>query len=162
MPCACKVPVVQYPETAEWGPLLWDILHGLAEQSGKQIRPEDEQRGWVTLLESIASMLPCEVCRKHYSEYLREHPVRDFILKEPYGKMREFVRTWLWNLHNEVNQGNDKPVFPLIRLLDYKEIPVAQRLKQLSAPIQRAIVNNGVRLFQWKAFERAVKVLLSL
>jgi hypothetical protein len=34
--CSCKIPIETYPENAEWGPLFWKILHGLAEKSGKQ------------------------------------------------------------------------------------------------------------------------------
>lgn len=157
MPCACKIPVVLYPETAEWGPIAWDILHGLAERSGTGLSPQDERRGWVTLLESVALMIPCDVCRTHYKEYISANPVSG-ILDLDYRSLKTFVKTWLWNLHNIVNTGNDKATFAYDDLVGkYSGIPVLTRLKQLAAPIQRAMTHNGVRLLHWKAFENAAK-----
>lgn len=161
MPCACKIPVVLYPETAEWGPLAWDILHGLAERAGKGVLIADELRGWVEVLESVRDMIPCDVCRTHYGEYLQHYPVKD-IPTMPYAQLKTFVKTWLWRLHNDINQGNDKPLFTYEALsAKYGGIDIPLRIKQLAAPIQRAMQHNGVRLFHWKAFERAVKKQLS-
>jgi hypothetical protein len=157
MGCGCKIPVVQYPETAEWGPLAWDILHGLAERSGSGINPADERRGWVTLFGSIALMLPCEICREHFKVYLAEHPV-DNILDMDYKLLKNYVKTWLWTLHNIINNGNSKESFPFDGLTSkYKDIPILTRLKQLAAPMQRVMVHNGVRLLHWKAFENACR-----
>lgn len=36
MPCACRTPVINYPDNVDWGPLFWKLLHGLAEYAGKQ------------------------------------------------------------------------------------------------------------------------------
>ena len=46
MPCSCQVPVPQYPETAHWGPILWKILHGLAERAERSFDRMDEIREW--------------------------------------------------------------------------------------------------------------------
>ena len=37
MPCACQLPPEIYPDAAEWGPILWNILHGTAERVGTAI-----------------------------------------------------------------------------------------------------------------------------
>lgn len=165
MPCACKVPVAQYPETAEWGPIAWDILHGLAERAGRQsntLIQKDEMQHWIQLIESVEKMIPCDVCRGHYKEYLTINPVR--ILSDmPYSGLRDFVRKWFWSLHNEINEGNDKPLFTYGDLSGrYGSVPIKMRLDQLSAPIQRAMTLNGVRLLHWKAFEREVRTLLGM
>ncbi len=72
MVCGCRVPVEQYPENAEWGPLFWTLLHGLAEYAGKQqgLLQMDELRLWQNLLKSLQPTLPCDICRGHYAEKL--------------------------------------------------------------------------------------------
>jgi hypothetical protein len=161
MPCACKIPIVQYPETAEWGPLMWDILHGLAEKSGNNtnlLLQADEIRCWTTLLNSVGQTLPCDICSKHYKEYLLANP----ITIPSYSELKTYIKTWLWTLHNEINGGNDKPSFSYSDLTaKYSGIPVKIRLQQLAAPIQRAMMHNGVRLLNWKTFERLIKTQLS-
>lgn len=161
MPCACKVPAVEYPETAEWGPITWQILHGLAELSGRSSGPLqiDEIRAWLALIESIEKMIPCEICRAHYKSYLVNNPVKGW-LKEPLN-IRDNVRKWLWNLHNEINEGSDKPVFAFDDLVSYSEVDIRTKLAQLAAPIKRAMAHSGVKLLHWLAFERSVKTLLS-
>ena len=164
MPCACRVPVTQYPETAEWGPLMWDILHAFAERSGKIENPliqQDERRHLLFLIEGVEKTIPCEICKAHYKEYLDQHPVKD-ILTMPYEDLRPFVQKWFWNLHNEINLGNNKPVFAYSGLSHYQSINIKVRLEQLAAPIQRAMTHNGVKLLNWKAFEREVRTLIGL
>ena len=161
MPCACKVPEVEYPATAEWGPLAWDILHAIAEKCGKidnALLQIDEIRQVVGLIEAVQKMIPCDICRAHYQEYLANKPVKGW-LKEPYSVLNNNVRVWLWTLHNDINQGNDKPIFPFDGLSVYSAVPIRQRLAQLSAPIQRAMAHNGVKLLHWLAFEKYVKIL---
>ena len=58
MPCACQIPVPQYPDTADWGPILWRILHGLAERAGKASLPADEIREWQKFIKLTGEMLP--------------------------------------------------------------------------------------------------------
>ena len=47
MPCACRVPTPDYPANAAWGPILWQILHGIAEKAGRAPIPADEVREWI-------------------------------------------------------------------------------------------------------------------
>ena len=162
MPCACRVPAVEYPETAEWGPITWSILHGLAERSGKNsnlLLQGDEIRNMIMLIEAVEKMIPCDICRGHYHEYLVSKPVKSW-LKEPYTNLRENARKWVWTLHNEINLGNDKPIFQYEDLEGtYGQVNIRQKLAELSPPIQRAMTNNGVKLLHWLAFERVVKTM---
>ena len=159
MPCACKVPVTQYPESAEWGPITWDILHGLAERSGgctNKLIQEDEKRHWISLFDSIEKMIPCTICREHYKTFLLNRPVNS-IIDSPYESLKPFVKKWFWTLHGEIYEG----VFAYEDLTArYSSVPIKERLNQLTAPIQRAMTHNGVKLLHWKAFEREVKILL--
>jgi hypothetical protein len=140
---------------------LWDILHGLAEKSGSNTNPllqADEIRCWINLLNSVGNTLPCDICSKHYKEYILANP----ITISSYSEIKTYTKTWLWTLHNEINGGNEKPLLPYSDLVTkYSGIPIKTRIQQLAAPIQRAMMLNGVRLLNWKTFERLVKSQLS-
>jgi hypothetical protein len=41
-----------------------------------------------------------------------------YISKYPIVFTKEGLRTWLWNLHNEVNVRNNKPVMPLEEVVE--------------------------------------------
>jgi hypothetical protein len=156
------VPAVEYPANAEWGPITWAILHGLAGRSGRNsnvLLQGDEIRNMILLIESVEKMIPCDICRGHYREYLVSRPVKGW-MKEPYSALRENARKWFWTLHNEINLGNDKPVFLYNDLeATYENVNIRQKLAELSPPIQRAMTNSGVKLLHWLAFERVVKIM---
>ena len=95
MPCACRAPIETYPENAEWGPLFWKVLHSLGELSGKQtnvILQKDELRTWINLLNSLKNILPCDICRAHYSEWLLQNNI-NILLTMNYTN----VNTWIRN-----------------------------------------------------------------
>ena len=46
-----------------WGPRIWRILHCLAEISDRR----DCGPGWRVVLLETAQMLPCDVCREHFT-----------------------------------------------------------------------------------------------
>ncbi len=87
-----------------WGPQLWMILHSSAERIGipKLSRlPQEESRIWTTILASLRYSLPCPQCKKHYTEYFASNPI---ISVDP-----TFIRSWLYNLHCQVNTRTGKP-----------------------------------------------------
>jgi hypothetical protein len=93
------------PQNHIWGPHLWTILHSTAEKIGSSpIRrlPQEEQRIWLGLLSSLRYSLPCPQCKKHYSDYYARNPIKEI--------NRELIRKWLYNLHNQVNNRNEKAV----------------------------------------------------
>jgi len=102
---------------AVWGPALWTILHNAAEKIGSQQLkklPTEETRIWFGLLQSLRYTLPCPQCKKHYSVYFGTTPI--------HRVEKEFIRTWLHNLHNQVNERNQKPAFPKEDLMKYDAI----------------------------------------
>ncbi len=91
------------PKTCIWGPNLWTILHSAAERIGTCILkrlPQEESRIWVGLLRSLQFTLPCPQCKKHYAKYLSTHPIISFT--------KESIRSWLFVLHDLVNQDTGK------------------------------------------------------
>ena len=91
---------MEAPHNNIWGPHLWMILHSTAERIGLKGNPLEEKRIWIGLLSSLRYSLPCPQCKKHYSVYYLSHPVN--------GSNRD-IRMWLYHLHSEVNNRNEKP-----------------------------------------------------
>lgn len=94
---------------SSWGPPLWKLLHGLAEYLGNQYVPmmaSDEAHEIVFILKDIEKIMPCALCRKHYQQYRKAHSIEHFHNMRGY-QLRESVRKWLYNLHEEVNTSRD-------------------------------------------------------
>jgi hypothetical protein len=93
-----------------WGPLLWDILHRIAEQVGKTkpaIVQTDEVQKWIQMMKTVENSMPCALCRNHYKEWLTKHPLN--ALSNLRGvAFREAARKYLWQLHENVNVRNGK------------------------------------------------------
>lgn len=91
------------PQNHIWGPALWMILHSSAEKIGTKPLPhlpQEESRIWIGLLNSLRYSLPCPHCKKHFTEYLSSHPIHSFT--------KDIIRTWLFDLHSQINQRTDK------------------------------------------------------
>ena len=78
-------------DTREWGPLLWTVMHSLAEIGGSAIADAD----WTELFVSLQTSLPCPDCTAHYTAWLAAHP--------PPTTGIAAARMWLLDLHNDVN-----------------------------------------------------------
>ena len=102
-------------EPTVWGPLLWKLLHTMAEWSDRR----DIIYRWKHVLELTSAAIPCTRCRRHMQEYLRMHSM--FIRPpEPIPPVRGKQKGWipakgedvklairkgLWTFHNHVNRS---------------------------------------------------------
>jgi len=165
MPCGCKASVDKYPETADWGPLVWTLLHGLAEKVGRQttkLIQEDEIRLWIQLITSLKNTIPCDICSEHYGRWLISHPLSQLTLGS-YANTSEWIRNFFWKLHNEINEGNDKSILPLSDLSSlYKNTNITETWKKLDPVMILAIRLNGISLLSWKTWLACVRRLQGL
>lgn len=162
MPCACKIPVPDYPDNADWGPLFWALLHGFAEKSGRAPIPADEGITWQKLLKATAEVLPCDKCRAHFAVYLKQHPPTLFT-QIPYSDLKRQVKTWLLNIHNEINQENKKPVFAFEDLeAKYKDVNFQDTFWRLEPVLKKAIQFSGVGLMKWTVWVAHFKMMRSV
>ena len=162
MPCACQVPVPDYPATADWGPILWTILHGFAERAGRSINRDDEVREWQRFIKCTNEVLPCEICRDHFKRYQQTHPFTQ-ITTGPPSQYKAWVKTWLWNIHNEINAGTNKPIFPYADLeTRYATVDFADQLYRLTPIIKNAITLSGVPYMKWTAWVASFKMMRSI
>ncbi len=102
------IPIETYgvPKNSEWGPLLWQMLHGCAEKLGKAPSHTiflDQRREMIFVLRDIENVMPCPLCRNHYKEWRTRRPIDQF--PETQSEFREAVRKWLYDLHENVNQS---------------------------------------------------------
>ena len=102
-----EIPIETYgvPKNWEWGPLLWQMLHGCAEKLGKAPNTmmfQDQRREMIFVLRYVELIMPCQLCRSHYKEWRTKHPLEK--LPETQAEFREALRNWLFTLHEEVNQ----------------------------------------------------------
>ncbi len=92
---------------SEWGPHLWRMLHWLAENVGQQtskILQTDETEAWKRLLRVMTQVLPCAMCRGHYSNYMKSHfDIEKISRTTDQIEKYELIRRWLFELHEDVN-----------------------------------------------------------
>lgn len=159
MPCACKVPVPEYPANAAWGPLLWSILHGLAEKAQRSALPADEVREWQRFLKATGEMLPCEECQAHYTRYSKEHPLTHFA-EIPYEMLKNSVKSWLWQLHADIRTEYGKEVLPFEDLpAIYGSVNLQDLLWRLEPVIKQAIQIKGYGMMKWQNWVKSFKLL---
>ncbi len=168
MPCNCKIPVEAYPETAEWAPLFWSILHGLAEHAGTLSNPlfqDDERRTWIRCMKELGSTLPCDICRTHYSEWVLNHDPKQ-LMDLPYPEVGPWIRDYFFTLHNEINEGNEKPMFEAsdlhTRYADIKITPLWKGLEPVLTVIMRHYKLSFVNWKTWKGYVRTLQGLYGI
>jgi hypothetical protein len=166
MPCACQLPPELYPDSSEWGPILWTLLHGVAERVGTVAFPlfqMDERRALVKFFQALGKMIPCPSCKDHYDSYLREHPVDKVLMELPYDSLRDYVRRWFWELHNWVNESHGKPIYPLESVrAAYKDVAIRQTIRALDIPMKKAIRVRGGQQIAYAEFIKWTTMLCSL
>jgi len=162
MPCACLIPVPSYPETADWGPILWSILHGLAEKAGQGILKADEIREWQKFIKITGDVLPCDLCRAHFKEFVKKNPSSQ-ITSFTQSQINVWVKSWFWNLHNEVNISRGVPIFEYDALTPtYSNVSLTDLLYRLTPVMKKAIQLNGVPFMTWTLWVSSFKMLRSV
>ena len=90
------------PET--WGPHIWKALHYVSIGYPENPTEEHKQK-YKTFYLLLKDVLPCQLCRDHYLENLKRVPLTDAILSD-----REKLIKWVIDIHNVVNEMNDKDI----------------------------------------------------
>jgi hypothetical protein len=152
-----------YPQNEEWGPLLWLLIHTLAEKAGRQtsmLTLGDEQRAWPLFVRELPNALPCPYCREHLQGYLHKNP---FTLPMDYYEWKIYIPQYFYDLHESVNTRLNKPSFPRNQLTDtYKDVGVLKpTIERLEKIVNRAISMGGLSLFHWRAWLKQYNMLRS-
>lgn len=87
-----------------WGKHGWKFLHYVAQ--GFPHNPSyDEKKMYKDFFTNIQNILPCYKCQQHYKQHLQNNPITDTILES-----KENLENWVINIHNQVNQNNQKSI----------------------------------------------------
>jgi hypothetical protein len=84
------------------GPPVWTALHHLAHRYPVQPTAEDMAHA-LAFVRSIAGLLPCAKCRRHFAQLLAQMP--------PRVTDRDAFARWSVDAHNAVNARLGKPAF---------------------------------------------------
>jgi hypothetical protein len=104
---------MQFPPSV-WGPFFWHTIHIVA--LGYSKNPSyTEKKCAKDFYESLAYLLPCNVCRDHYKEHLVKNPIA------PYLDSRNDLLKWTIMIHNEVNKMLKKPEWTEQEVIAYYE-----------------------------------------
>ncbi len=165
MPCNCKLPVEKYPETAEWAPLFWNLLHGLAEHAGTikdTLLQQDERRTWIRCMKELGPTLPCDVCRTHYGEWVLNHDFKQ-LMDLPYSQFGPWIRNYFFTLHNEINGANGRPLFEAGDLKkQYGSVQITPLWKGLEPVLTVIMRHYKLSYMDWKVWQGYVRTLQGL
>jgi hypothetical protein len=109
------MPSQQFPpigmSPSVWGPIFWTTMH-IVTLGYPDTPSKEEQQGVVQFFASLATVIPCPICRTHYAHFLAETPV------ETVATSRQELIIWLFNLHNKVNEKLGKRAITLNEFIE--------------------------------------------
>ena len=97
-----------------WGPFFWHTIHIVALGYPKNPTYTDKKCA-KEFYESLAYLLPCNICRQHYKDNLIKNPLTPFL------DSRTDLIKWTVDIHNSVNKMLEKPEWTLEEVLAYYE-----------------------------------------
>ncbi len=92
-----------------WGPIFWDSMH-IASLAYPVQPTEADKAGAKAFFESLASVIPCPICREHYSAKIKESPIA-------LDSKGELIY-WVWDIHNQVNTMLNKPTVTIEQFME--------------------------------------------
>ena len=91
------------------GPGTWNVIHRNAFRS----RTHAQQLEFIDFMKEVCKGFPCVVCQGHCSEYIRNHPMEDYLdisVDINGDKLELGLFVWTWKFHNAVNARIKKPI----------------------------------------------------
>lgn len=90
-------------DTKKWGKHGWIFLHYVT--FNYPINPTQENiDNYYNFFYSLQYVLPCDICKKHYSNNLLKHNLIGAL------KTRNTLIRWLIDIHNDINYELGKPI----------------------------------------------------
>ncbi len=148
-----------------WGPRFWRIFHTMAECSGEQpdsVQRRDEAEAWILVLKTQAHVMPCAICKTHYSEWLLNHAVERIRYLEG-EERRSWLRHWLWACHEQVNRMNGKSTPPEEDLPSlYPRRSIQKEIVELGTMFHTALNRQLLKLEDVQRWRQAIARLRAL
>ena len=96
-----------------WGPHGWFFIDSIILSLPSQIDYKLQQELKLFFL-SLKSLLPCEKCKIHFTEYIEETKLNDMDLSS-----KEIIIKWINNLHNRIRISNNSKIITINEMYDY-------------------------------------------
>lgn len=102
-----------------WGTYVWGGAHRMT--LGFPLTPTDaDKRAAVDYFDALRSLLPCEICRAHWTRYLAANPVD--------ASSRIALVDWTRRAHNAVSARLGKPEWSIRDLFEYYMVDLTNPL----------------------------------
>ena len=89
----------------KWGPILWHILHSFSINENFKIS-ESKKHNYFIFYYSFKYILPCIICREHYSDIIYNlNPIDEKNIT------RIYLKKWVFDTHNIVNNLINKQIY---------------------------------------------------
>lgn len=149
---------------AQWGPIMWKLLHVTAEKigrSGSTMTDADQANYVKIMITMLPSILPCQDCQSHAEAYLSVNPFP--LLKDLSGPaLQNTVQSWLYTFHNHVRTMKGQDIIMSIDecIALYRRAYISKaEYNTLIECIAAATRQQWVKLDQWKKWYSIVERL---
>ena len=95
-----------------WGPFFWHTIHIVALGYPQEPNYSDK-KAIKEFFESLQHLIPCPICRQHYTSHLARMPISASI------DSRSDLFRWTIELHNEVNEMLGKRKYTETEVIQY-------------------------------------------
>jgi FAD-linked sulfhydryl oxidase len=85
-----------------WGSKMWAMIHLISLQAPENI-DANVRNSYYMFFTMMPYVLPCDKCREHWLEHVRQHPIEDAL------DTRDDLFRWSVDMHNLVNRSLGKP-----------------------------------------------------
>ena len=98
-----------------WGPCCWKTIHSFVTTYEPSM-----SKAFISFINSLAVLLPCEKCRNHLKDNLKAIPL------EPYLENKDRLFLWSFLIHDRVNKqlGKKSPPFKTIKKIYFGGLSV--------------------------------------
>lgn len=90
--------------TEIWGPKAWGFLHAITFRYPEKDADLEDRRALFEFLVSLKRLIPCTVCRAHYTSYIDDRNVGIRGTCSVHLENRAAAARWMYDLHNAVNE----------------------------------------------------------
>jgi hypothetical protein len=113
---------------AVWGPIFWATMHIVS--LGYPNKPSTEDKaGAAAFYNSLASVIPCAICKSHYRAVLKATPVEEAL------NSRHDLIHWVFDIHNKVNVQLGKPIITFQEYINHMQLLAATSHTKLPTPM---------------------------
>jgi hypothetical protein len=88
--------MITFANPKVWGSSGWVFLHCISNTFPEN-PSKTEKKQYIDFFISLSNVLPCVLCRNHYKEWLKFHPIQKYV------KNKELLKNWIFMMHNYVN-----------------------------------------------------------